>query len=251
MILRVVDLTHRRAGAHDTAIDGISFAVESGSMLLIAGPSGSGKTTLLRTLAGLDDTTSGTVTLDGQPLIAGDARACGLVFQTHELFPHLSARDNCALAPHAVLGLSRERAEARALDALASLGVRHVATRAPADLSHGERQRVAIARAIALEPKVLLLDEPAASLDPLARRDLLAVLQALKQRGLALVAVSHDLALLTAAEQLAILDRGRLVEGGPREELLHAPVHPTTSALLQAAFGGAVPAPRSMPIRGG
>ena len=237
MSLRVQNLSHRYPHAEVASFTGLSLGVEAGTLLLIAGPSGAGKTTLLRAIALLESGVTGEVFVGDERFTAGNAQAMGFVFQTHELFPHLTVLANCMLPLTTGARLSKEAARATAERCLEELGVRSLAERHPDFLSHGQRQRVAIARALVLSPKVLLLDEPSASLDPLARRELLGVIASLKRRGLAVLVVSHDLQLLEVAEYMGVFAEQRLVEIGPTREIIAAPQHPTTAALLAAARG--------------
>ncbi len=237
MSLEVQDLAQRHAGSARASFRDVSFAVRAGELLLLAGLSGSGKSTLLRTIAGLEQASSGTVRVRGEAFVPGDAHALGLVFQTHELFPHLSVLANCTLALTAGRNVSSTEAKNVALAALTELGVDDLAERSPDRLSHGQRQRVAIARALALSPQVLLLDEPSASLDPLARQDLAHAIRRLKRRGIAMLLASHDFALLDVADRLGILADGHLAEEGVTSEILAAPKHAMTRAVLEAARG--------------
>jgi ABC-type polar amino acid transport system ATPase subunit len=177
-VLHVEDL-HLRRGER-RILRGVSFDVAKGSVVALMGPSGSGKTTILRVLAALERFDRGRIEIDGLTIGGGHAPSpetlralrarVGLVFQFHHLFAHLTALDNVTLAPVHVLRLPRADAERRAMALLATLGVDHRARALPRELSGGEAQRVAIARALAVDPPVLMMDEPTASLDP-ERRD--------------------------------------------------------------------------------
>lgn len=196
-VLRVNDL-HLRRG--DRAIlQGVSLAVEPGEVVALMGESGSGKTTILRCVAGLERANAGTV----------QASAFGMVFQFHCLFEHLSALDNVTLAPRHVGRRDRASSERRAQVLLEELGVGHRARALPRELSGGEAQRVAIARALAMDPPLLLMDEPTASLDPARRADLALTLRALARSGRALVITSHDEDFVTRAGARVI----RLING--------------------------------------
>lgn len=199
--LEIRDLVIRRGTR--TIVDRITLDVPRGSIVALTGASGSGKTTILRAVAGLDPY-AGTITIDGgRP---------GLVFQTHCLFEHLSAIDNVRLAPMHVSGSTAGDATAAATALLEQLGVAHRAHAWPRELSGGEAQRVAIARALAMNPAVLLLDEPTASLDPARRADLGRTLRALAASGRSLLLTSHDREFVAAyADAVAILSSGRLL----------------------------------------
>jgi polar amino acid transport system ATP-binding protein len=183
-------------------LDGVSLSVERGEIMALMGPSGSGKTTILRAVAGLERFSGGRVTIDGVALIGGSEvskrtlhdlrRKVGMVFQFHCLFEHLTAVANVCLAPVNAYGVAPADARRRALDLLKTFGVEHRAEALPRQLSGGEAQRVAIARALAVDPPVLLMDEPTASLDPERRAELGALLSGLRQQGRTLVISTHD-----------------------------------------------------------
>jgi ABC-type polar amino acid transport system ATPase subunit len=219
--LRIENLTVRR-GAR-TIVDGIALHVDRGEILALMGLSGSGKTTILRAVAGLESF-EGAIDMAGRP---------GLVFQYHYLFDHLSALDNVTLAPVRVRGDAPQAARARASALLEELGVAHRAQAWPRELSGGEAQRVAIARALAMDPAVLLLDEPTASLDPARRGELGRTLRALAAEGRSLMLTSHDDEFVEAtADRVAILAGGRIVEMGAPAEVLRNPSHEETRRLL-------------------
>lgn len=192
---------HLRRGARQILKD-VSFTAARGGIVALMGASGSGKTTMLRAIAGLERFDEGVIAIEdveasgGQPL-GGEAlrqwRArLGLVFQFHHLFEHLTALENVTLAPMHVHRVPRADADARARDLLRLLGVDHRATALPRELSGGEAQRVAIARALALDPPLLMMDEPTASLDPSRRTDLGELLQGLASRGRSILISTHD-----------------------------------------------------------
>lgn len=204
-------------------VDGIDLDVARGQVAALMGLSGSGKTTILRAIAGLD-AYEGAIRIDGRP---------GLVFQYHSLFDHLSALENVMLAPVHVRGDGPEEARARARALLEELGVAHRADAWPRELSGGEAQRVAIARALAMDPAVLLLDEPTASLDPARRGELGRTLRALASGGRTLLFTSHDQDFVSAhADVVAILSGGRIIESGPAAAVLAAPSQAATRDLL-------------------
>jgi polar amino acid transport system ATP-binding protein len=169
------------------------------------GPSGSGKTSILRSIAGLDPVTAGTITVG----------RVGMVFQFHNLFEHLTALQNVCLAPIHVLKQPRGAAVERARDLLAALGIAHRGSSWPHELSGGEAQRVAIARALAVDPPVLLLDEPTASLDPVRRDELAATLRDLAAQGRTILIATHDDDFVrVCAHRVLVIDGGRLVREG-------------------------------------
>ena len=203
---------------------GVEFHAAAGEIVALMGLSGSGKTTILRVIAGLE-------TPD-----AGEIRAAktGMVFQFHYLFEHLTAMQNVTLAPTHVHRLSHADATARARSLLDQLGVGHRAAALPRELSGGEAQRVAIARALAVDPPLLLLDEPTASLDPARRNDLGDTLKALAQSGRALVMTSHDDDFVREfATRVVVLANGEVVEHGDPHAVLTTPQHASTRELLQ------------------
>jgi general L-amino acid transport system ATP-binding protein len=167
-----------------TILRDVTFSAGRGEIVVVTGPSGSGKTTILRAIAGLEPYEAGRIAVEG-------GRA-GMVFQFHCLFEHLTVLDNVCLAPVHVHGVRREEAARRAHALLASFGVDHRARALPRELSGGEAQRVAIARALAVDPQVLLLDEPTASLDANRRAELAALVRDLAAQGRTLVVASHD-----------------------------------------------------------
>jgi ABC-type polar amino acid transport system ATPase subunit len=198
-LLRLRGLQLRRGSR--TIVTDATFDVAPGEIVALMGASGSGKTTILRTIAGLEPFDDGTVTVDHVTLQSGCLPAAalrslksrvGLVFQFHCLFEHLSALQNVWLAPVHALGVRRSHAEQRALELLRTLGVEHRAQALPRELSGGEAQRVAIARTLAMDPPVVLMDEPTASLDPTRRLELAALLRSLVTRDRALVIATHD-----------------------------------------------------------
>lgn len=198
-VLDVANLSVRRGGR--AVISGLSFAAARGEVVALMGPSGTGKTTVLRAIAGLEPIAGGTISVDGVRLAAGGPRdravralgsRVGMVFQFHHLFAHLSALDNVTLAPVHVRRTARAEAELRARRLLERLGVADRASALPHELSGGESQRVAIARALAMDPLVLLLDEPTASLDPARRDELARTLDQLAQEGRTIVMATHD-----------------------------------------------------------
>lgn len=207
--LQLRDVGIRRGGR--LVVQGVSFCADRGERLAIMGPSGSGKTTILRGIAGLDPLASGTM----------DVGRVGLVFQFHHLFAHLSAIHNVWLAPVHVLKRPRAEAERRARELLDMLGVGERASALPHELSGGEAQRVAIARALAMDPPVLLMDEPTASLDPARRGELAATLRQLASAGRTIVISTHDSDFVrSCADRVVVLETGRVVRAGVTRDVL-------------------------------
>jgi len=222
---RVLDArgVHLKRGSREI-LRGVDLHADAGEIVALMGLSGSGKTTMLRVIAGLEPRDAGDVT----------AAKVGMVFQFHYLFEHLSAIDNVTLAPIQVLRVPVAEARQRAQSLLDQFGVGHRAGALPRELSGGEAQRVAIARALAVDPPLLLLDEPTASLDPARRNDLGDALSGLAKSGRALVMTSHDDDFVRDfATRVVILANGAVVEQGDPHQVLHAPSHPATKELLQ------------------
>jgi ABC-type polar amino acid transport system ATPase subunit len=222
-VIRVQELRKHFAGAPVATLAGVNLEVERSRLAAILGPSGSGKSTLLRCIVGLERPDAGEITLGGR---------VGLVFQSFELFPHLTALQNCALAPRRVRGLPRAEAERIARERLEALGLGPKVDAYPDMLSGGQRQRVAIARALAMEPALLLYDEPTSALDPSLRREVADVLRRVGTIGTTQIVVTHDVSLARAADVVFVLDHGRIVEQGAPSQVLSSPAHESTRALL-------------------
>jgi len=226
-----------RAGPLDLRVD-LSL---DGETVLVAGPNGSGKSTLLRLLLGVLRPEAGRIALDGSVLfdaeegidVPAEERGLAYVPQDYALFPHM---DVLANATFGLAALDRRERVRRATSWLDRLGVGDLVRRFPSALSGGERQRVALARALARTPRALLLDEPFASLDPIARRQLRASLTGwLREWGLPALIVSHDPADAVLADRIAVLERGRVVQQGTLEELRRAPGSDFVAGLIEAA----------------
>lgn len=240
-VLSVADLRLRRA-ARDV-LCGVTFDAPRGAVVALMGLSGSGKTTVLRAVAGLECFDAGTVHVKDAALAAGPSQPAalralrqhvGMVFQSHYLFEHLTALENVYLAPVHVQRRPRHDAVAHAQRLLDDLGVGGRAGALPRELSGGEAQRVAIARALAIDPPLLLLDEPTASLDPARRGALGATLQELAAAGRTLVVTCHDVPFVREfATSCAILADGFVVEHGAPGQVLDSPTHEATRALLK------------------
>jgi ABC-type polar amino acid transport system ATPase subunit len=236
---------------------GVDLTVTRGEIVALMGLSGSGKTTILRSVAGLERFDAGEIAIADVKLHAlTSTRAArkalhqqvGMVFQFHYLFEHLSALDNVSLAPITVQRTARASAQARAQALLDHLGVGNRAGALPRELSGGEAQRVAIARALAVNPPLLLLDEPTASLDPARCSELGHTLRQLADEGRTLVMTSHDDEFVEAfASRVVVLADGCVVEAGRPRDVLRNPQHDATRALLQFYGGPIARAPSSSP----
>jgi ABC-type polar amino acid transport system ATPase subunit len=244
VILEVAGL-HKYFGALHV-LRGIDLRVAAQELVFIIGPSGSGKSTLLRCLNRLEEPSRGSIRFDGVDLLSPRVdinavrRQMGMVFQSFNLYPHMTALGNVALALRKVLRLSRAEAEARARATLAAVGLADKAEAYPNELSGGQQQRVAIARALALEPKIMLFDEPTSALDPELVGSVLAVMRRLRESGMTMVVVSHELQFArAAADRVIFLDQGRIVEEGPPERLFVDPAHPRTREFVASIAGRA------------
>jgi ABC-type polar amino acid transport system ATPase subunit len=230
MTIRVIDLEKRHPGSGAPALRGLSLHVPPGQVASVLGKSGAGKTTLLRCLVGLDPFDAGSIEIDGLTITAGVAGAgpqllgrVGLVFQSFELFPHLSVLDNCTLAPIRARNKPRAAAEKLVLELLDQLGLADKAGAYPEALSGGQRQRVAIARALAVEPKVLLYDEPTSALDPSLKQEVGRSIRRVAATGITQILVTHDLDVAREASDLVfMLEAGRVARSGPPGAVLAA-----------------------------
>lgn len=214
---------------HKALVD-VSLAVDPGEVLAIIGPSGCGKSTLLRTVNGLEPVDAGSIVVNGREVTSGatklkDVRSdVGMVFQSYDLFPHLTVMENLLLAPKVVQGADQAQARERALGLLERVGLRAKADARPRELSGGQKQRVAIVRALMMQPRALLLDEITASLDPEIVREVLDVVVGLARDGMTMLVVTHEMSFARAvADRVAFMDAGRIVEIAPPEEFFAAP----------------------------
>ncbi len=246
-ILDIDDLRLNRGSRE--VLRGVTLRVERGELIALMGLSGGGKTTVLRAIAALEPFDGGTIDVGGVVLQAGHApsratlrelrRHVGMVFQLHHLFQHLTALENITLAPQHVAHIARADAEERAVALLESLGVAHRRNAYPRELSGGEAQRVAIARAMAMDPPLLLMDEPTASLDPARRFELGQTLRTLTAGGRTLMITTHDDDFARDfASRVIVLAEGQVVEEGDPGEVLTSPQQAATRALLQNVHAG-------------
>jgi polar amino acid transport system ATP-binding protein len=252
MPMLVVESVNKHFGHHQVLFD-VDLTVESGETVCLIGPSGSGKSTLLRCVNHLEEFESGRIYVDGAlvgyRLEKGrlhelrEREACrqrvpiGMVFQHFNLFPHLTATENIALAPVKVKGEARSRARADALELLERVGLQDKADAYPSQMSGGQQQRVAIARALAMRPKLMLFDEPTSALDPELVGDVLRVMRDLAGSGMTMVVVTHEIGFAReAANRVVFMDQGRVVEQGPPDEMLTNPRHERSRAFLSAVL---------------
>jgi ABC-type polar amino acid transport system ATPase subunit len=210
-------------------LDGIELKIDHGEAIVVAGPSGSGKSTMLRCINGLEPIDSGTIRFDGKTVDSNDRHVhgiraqIGMVFQSFNLFPHMTVLQNITMAPLEVEGVSKEEAKERARRLLERVGIPEKAEDYPADLSGGQQQRVAIARALAVEPKLMLFDEPTSALDPEMIREVLDVMRDLARGGMTMVVVTHEMGFAReVCDRLVFIDEGRIVEEAPPDEFFQA-----------------------------
>ena len=222
------------------ALKGVDVAVRRQELIFIIGPSGSGKSTFLRCCNRLEEPTAGSVSVDGVDILSPTVnindvrRHIGMVFQSFNLYPHMTALGNITLALRRVLGMQRSEADEHGREALASVDLLDKTDAYPNELSGGQQQRVAIARALALEPKIMLFDEPTSALDPELVGSVLKVMREMRQAGMTMVVVSHEMRFAReAADRVIFMDEGEIVEAGPPEQLFDAPQHDRTRQFLQ------------------
>jgi ABC-type polar amino acid transport system ATPase subunit len=235
-----------------TAVCEISLSVPKGHVVVIIGPSGSGKSTLLRSINLLDVPDSGRVLIGGEVIFdrspgtppprpwkldalqSAARRQTAMVFQRFNLFPHLRIIENVTIGPMRARGVPRAEAEDQARRLLARVGLSDKIDAYPSQLSGGQQQRVAIARALALSPKVMLFDEPTSALDPELVEEVLAVIRELRRDGMTKLIVTHEMDFARdVADEVVVIEAGRVIEQGPPEQIFSAPRHPRTQQFLR------------------
>jgi polar amino acid transport system ATP-binding protein len=238
-ILDVLGL-HKSFG-HLAVLKGIDLQVHPQELIFIIGPSGSGKSTLLRCCNRLEEPTSGSIKIESVDILAPGVdinavrRRIGMVFQSFNLYPHLNAMGNVMLALRKVLGKPKQDAEGVAMQALKRVGLADKARAFPNELSGGQQQRVAIARALALEPAIMLFDEPTSALDPELVGSVLKVMREMRESGMTMVVVSHEMRFArSAAHRVLFMDEGVILEEGPPEKIFNDPDHPRTKEFLSS-----------------
>jgi len=229
----------RKMFGHLEVLKGIDLQVRPREMVFIIGPSGSGKSTLLRCCNRLEEPTAGSVRVEGIDILGPQVdinavrRRIGMVFQSFNLYPHLTALGNVSLALRKALGKPRQEAEEIARKALAQVGLAEKDHAYPAQLSGGQQQRVGIARALALEPAVMLFDEPTSALDPELVGSVLSVMREMRESGMTMVVVSHEMRFARgAADRVVFMDHGRILEEGPPGKIFGEPDHPRVREFL-------------------
>ena len=232
-LLEIHDLT--KSFGQTPVLRGISLSVKEGEVIGLIGASGSGKSTLLRCLNRLEVPSGGTVSFQGRTDQDENTlrQQIGMVFQRFNLFPHLTALQNVALAPQKVRKLDKATAEKEARELLAQVHLSEHADKLPAQLSGGQQQRVAIARALAMQPAVLLFDEPTSALDPELVGEVLEVLRELAKSGRTMLVATHEMGFCReVAHRVCFLDAGKILEEGPPEQLFENPKEPRTREFL-------------------
>ena len=222
------------------ALNKASLSVKTGEVVLVIGPSGSGKSTMLRCINRLEHLTSGQIWIDDDQVTdhSSDIRKIreevGMVFQSFNLFPHLTALENIILAPRIVKKIPEAEARELGISLLARVGLAEKETAYPDQLSGGQQQRVAIARALAMSPKVMLFDEPTSALDPEMIKEVLDVMVELAKEGMTMLVVSHEMGFARAAAHTVVfMDNGEIIERGPPESLFTAPKEERTQRFLK------------------
>jgi ABC-type polar amino acid transport system ATPase subunit len=229
----------RKSFGATEVLRGVDLLVEPGSLVFLIGPSGSGKSTLLRCCNRLEEPDAGSIVMDGVDLLSprtdinAARRQIGMVFQSFNLYPHLTILKNITLALRKVVGMSTAVANARAMAMLELVGLPDKAASYPAQLSGGQQQRIGIARSLALDPKIILMDEPTSALDPELVGGVLAVVKDLRARGITMVIASHEMNFAReAADKVVFLDGGLVVEQGDAEEIFLRPQQERTRRFL-------------------
>jgi polar amino acid transport system ATP-binding protein len=236
-LLEIVGL--RKSYGANEVLRGVNLRVRPGELVCVIGPSGSGKSSMLRCCNRLEEASGGQVIFDGRDITRADVdinavrQQIGMVFQAFNLYPHLSALDNVALALRRVQGRSKAEARQMAQAALERVGLGHKAEAYPAQLSGGQQQRVGIARSVALQPRVILFDEPTSALDPELVEDVLQVMRQLREGGMTMLVVTHEMAFAhAAADRVVFMDGGVVVEEGSAADVFERPREARTRSFV-------------------
>lgn len=242
-IVRLKDINVRYSGFH--AVNGVDLDIRRGEVIAIVGPSGAGKSTLLRTINMLETPTSGELTVGdfrydvSKTLAAAELlklrRATGMVFQSFNLFPHMTVARNISLPQMRVLGRSKAEADARTVQLLERVKLADKAHSYPSRLSGGQQQRIAIARALALDPQVMLFDEPTSALDPELGLEVLAVMRELARDGMTMIVVTHEIAFAAeVADRVIVMANGAIIEQGTPNDVIRNPSSERTRQFFRA-----------------
>jgi polar amino acid transport system ATP-binding protein len=230
----------RKSFAQELVLEDISIKVPLHTATVFIGASGSGKSTLLRCINLLEQIDDGQILIDGEDISAVDVdpdlvrRKLGMVFQSFNLFPHMSVIENIVLAPTKVHGISRDEAISQAYELLTRFGLKEKADQYPDRLSGGQQQRVAIIRSLALKPRLLLLDEITSALDPVLVNEVLSTVRDLKSEGMTMVLATHEMGFAKqVADEVCYLHNGRILEWGPPGKLLESPTQPQTREFIK------------------
>jgi len=233
-----IDDVHKSFG-HNEVLKGVSLDVQRHEVVCLIGASGSGKSTLLRCVNALEEIQQGSIRIDGDTVTGAGVdlnalrRDVGIVFQSYNLFPHMSVLSNVMLAPTRVGGISKDEARERGMKLLESVGMGEKATAYPDSLSGGQQQRVAIVRALAMQPRVMLLDEITAALDPELVGDVLEIVRELAHEGLTMLLATHEMGFAKeVASQVCFLDAGQILERGSAEQIFEEPREERTQQFL-------------------
>ncbi len=238
----------RKSFGQHVVLHNIDFEVQASQVVVIIGPSGSGKSTFLRCCNGLEVADSGRIDICGQTLTEGGSmldenalnqlrQDVGMVFQSFNLFPHLSVLDNITVGPRKVRGVARAQAQKEALALLDKVGLSEKAHAMPASLSGGQKQRVAIARALAMRPQLMLFDEPTSALDPELVGEVLQVMKLLASEGMTMMVVTHEMDFAReVGDVVVVMDEGALIEAGPPELIFTDPTQARTRDFLRAVL---------------
>jgi len=236
-VIEVKDL--KKAFGKLEVLKGITETIREKEVVCVIGPSGSGKSTFIRCLNLLEDPTGGEVFLDGQKINDPDAdidkirERMGMVFQSFNLFPHMTVQENITLAPIKVKGLSKDDADKKAMELLNMVGLADKAGSFPGQLSGGQKQRVAIARALAMDPEVMLFDEPTSALDPEMVGEVLQVMKDLAANGMTMVIVTHEMGFAKeVADRVFFIDQGIIMEKGTPQQIFENPQNDRTKSFL-------------------
>ena len=233
-----IDEVHKAYGEHEV-LKGVTLNVERHEVVCLIGASGSGKSTLLRCVNALEEISSGEIRIEGDTVTGAGVdlnalrRDVGIVFQSYNLFPHMSVLENVMLAPTRVGGLPKKDAQDRAMALLTSVGMEDKAKSYPDMLSGGQQQRVAIVRALAMQPRVMLLDEITAALDPELVGDVLEIVRELAHEGLTMLLATHEMGFAKeVASQVCFLDAGSILERGTAQQIFEDPKEERTQQFL-------------------